>query len=192
MNNNYTIVETSKLAAVRGGGHLYSLISDTDIENGSVGYVGDLSESVEGMETHEFGTFDADTLGKKRAVLVANPEWNYDEGSRKNQALNQYINKAGVPFRAYDLEDGGEFMLSAPGFDATGVEAIEKGQYVILAADSTKFKIVATEGETADAAFVGKIEKSVKRGYGWAAKNGSVYGQPYTMYLVHILKNELA
>lgn len=192
MNNNYTIVETSKLAAVRGGGHLYSLISDVDIENGSVGYVGDLSESVEGMETHEFGIFDADTLGKKRAVLVANPEWNYDEGSRKNQALNQYINKAGIPFRAYDLEDGGEFMISAPGFDATGVEAIEEGQYVILAAGSTKFKIVATEAETADSAFVGKIEKSVKRGYGWTAKNGSVYGQPYTMYLIHVLKNELA
>lgn len=191
MNNNYTIVETSKLAAVRGGGHLYSLIADTDIENGSIGYVGDLAESVEGMETHEFGTFDADTLGKKRAVLVANPEWDYDECSRAKQALNQYINKAGVPFRAYDLEHDGEFMLSATGFDATGVDAIEKGQYVILAADSTKLKIVATEAETVDCAFVGKIEKSVKRGYGWTAKNGSVYGKPYTMYLVHILKNEL-
>ena len=38
MDKNYTVVETSKIAAVRGGGHLYSLIADVDVENGHIGY----------------------------------------------------------------------------------------------------------------------------------------------------------
>ena len=79
MDKNYTVVETSKLAAVRGGAHIYSVIADEAIQNGSIGYVGMLAKGVEGQETYEFGIFDENTIGKKKAVLVANPEWDYDE-----------------------------------------------------------------------------------------------------------------
>lgn len=191
MSNNYTIVETSKLAAIHGGGHIYSLIADEDIENGSIGYVGELSEDVEGLETHEFKTFTADTLGSAKAVLVASTEWNYDECSKKNQLLSNYINEAGIAFRAYDLAYADEFMLSDTGFDATGVESLAKGQYVILAADSTKLKVVATETETADAYFVGKIIGTANRGYGWETKSNNTYGNFRKMYLVKVMKNEL-
>lgn len=189
MDKNYTVVETSKLAAVRGGGHIYSVISDDEIQNGHIGYVGMLSDAVEGQETYEFGVFEADTLGKKRVVLVANPEWDYDECKKTNQALYNYINKADVPFRAFDLADNDVFAISATGFDATGVASIEKGQYVIPAAGATTLKIVATEDETADAGFVGVIEGTVKRSHGWTAKNGTTYGRPSVMYWVRVLKN---
>ena len=36
MDKNYTVVETSKIAAVRAG-HLYSLIADVDVESGGSG-----------------------------------------------------------------------------------------------------------------------------------------------------------
>lgn len=191
MDKNYTVVETSKLAAVHGGGHIYSLISDDDVQNGHIGYVGDLAEDVQGQETYEFGVFDSDTINAKRAVLVANPEWDYDESKRTNQALYNYINKAGEPFRAYSLIEGDVFAVSATGFDATGVSAITKGQYAILAADKTTLKIVATEAETAGYGFVVKIGDSVKRGIGYTNVGGQTYGRPSTMYWVHVKRNDL-
>lgn len=191
MDKNYTVVETSKLAAVHGGAHLYSVISDEDIQNGSIGFIGLRAKDVEGQETYEFGVYDADTLGKKKAVLVANPEWDYDECHRTNQALYNYINEAGKVFRAYDLIDNDKFALSASGFDASGVDSIEEDQYVILAADATTLKIVATEAETEGAGFVGIIEGKAKRGYGWTAKNGKTYGRPSVVYWVRVLKNDV-
>lgn len=189
MDKNYTVVETSKLAAVRGGAHIYSVISDEEIQNGHIGYVGMLAKDVEGQETYEFGIFDEATLGKKKVVLVADPEWDYDECKRSNQALYNYINKAEVPFRAFDLIENDVFAISASGFDASGVDAIEADQYVIPVADTTTLKVVATEEETADAGFVGIIEGTVKRSHGWTAKNGTVYGRPSVMYWVRVLKN---
>ena len=191
MDKNYTVVETSKLAAVRGGAHIYSVISDEDIQNGHIGYIGLLSDEVEGQETYEFGVFDANTVGKKRVVLVANPEWDYDECRKTNQALYNYINKAGVAFRAFDLIDGDKFAISASGFDASGVESIEKGQYVVVAADATTLKIVASEDETADEGFVGVIEGMAKRGQGWTSKNGTTYGRPSVVYWVRVIKNAI-
>lgn len=191
MDKNYTVVETSKLAAVYGGAHIYSAVSDEDIQNGSIGYIGLRAKNVEGQETYEFGIFDEDTLGKKKAVLVANPEGDYDECHRTNQALYNYINEAGKVFRAYDLIYNDKFALSESGFDTSGVESIEEDQYVILTADSTTLKIVETEDETDGAGFVGIIEGKAKRGHGWTAKNGKTYGRPSVIYWVRVLKNEV-
>ena len=71
MDKNYTVVETSKIAAVRAG-HLYSLITDVDVENGHIGYVGDLAADVEGLETHEFLAPTADLIGimMRHGVLI--------------------------------------------------------------------------------------------------------------------------
>ena len=191
MDKNYTVVETSKLAAVKGGGHLYSLISDEDIQNGHIGYVGDLAGDVQGQETYEFGVFDADTINAKRAVLIAHPEWDYDESKKTNQALYNYINKADEPFRAYSLIDGDVYAVSATGFNATGVSEIKKGQYAILEAGKTTLKIVATEAETAGCGFVAQIGDSVKRGLGFTTVKGQTYGRPSTMYWVHIKRNDI-
>lgn len=189
MDKNFTIVDTSNLAAVRGGAHIYSLVADEDIQNGSIGYVGVPAEEFEGVETYEFGVFDKDTLNQKKAVLVANPEWNYEDGLAK-QALSKYTNKAGVPFVALDLVEGDKFRLSEEGFDATGVDALEKGQFVVLTAGDTKLKVVATEAETEGCGFVGRIDYMAKTGYGWITKSNTVYGMPINMWMVKVIKNE--
>ena len=191
MDKNYTVVETSKLAAVKGGGHLYSLISDEDIQNGHIGQVSDLAGDVQGQETYEFGVFDADTINAKRAVLIAHPEWDYDESKKTNQALYNYINKADEPFRAYSLIEGDVYAVSATGFNATGVSEIKKGQYAILEAGKTTLKIVATEAETAGCGFVAQIGDPVKRGLGFTTVKGQTYGRPSTMYWVHIKRKDI-
>lgn len=189
MDKNYTVVETSKIAAVRGGGHIYSLISEEDVENGHIGYVGDMAEDVEGIETHEFLAPTTDLINKKRVVLVANPEWNYDECSHSNQALSNFINKADYPFRAIDLNPHDMYAVSAGGIDA-GEEEIEIGKYVIAQDGKTTVKMVE-EAEIAGQGFYGKIVGSAKRNFGWTAKKGTTYGRPYIVYFIEILRNDI-
>lgn len=186
MDKNYTVVETSKLAAVRGGGHIYSLIADEDVQNGHIGYVGDLADDAEGLEIHEFLAPTTALINKDRVVLVANPEWDYDETRRSNQALYNYINIAGKAFRAYDLIAHDVFADSKEGFNGEP----EVGKYVIAEADKTTLKVVE-EGETAGQGFYGKIIGTAQRGLGWTTKGGTVYGRPYIVYFVEVKRNDI-
>ena len=189
MNKNYTVVETSKIAAVRGGGHMYSLISDVDVENGHIGYVGDMAADVEGIETHEFLAPTADLINKSKVILVANPEWDYDECKRNNQALYNFVNEAERPFRGYDLMAHDMYAVAAGGIDA-GEGEIEIGKYVIAQDGKTTVKMV-DEADIAGQGFYGKIVGSAKRGLGWTVKSGATYGHPYVVYFIEILRNDI-
>lgn len=190
MDKNYTVVETSKIAAVRGGGHMYSLIADVDVENGHIGFVGDLAADVEGLETHEFLAPTADLIGAARPVLVANPEWDYDETRRSNQALYNFINEADRPFRAYDLMAHDLYAVSKEGINFGSADAPEVGKYVILEAGKTTVKMVE-EADIAGQGFYGKIVGTAKRGLGWTTEGGKVYGRPYIVYFIEILRNDI-
>lgn len=189
MNKNYTVVETSKIAAVRGGGHMYSLISDVDVENGHIGYVGDMAADVEGIETHEFLAPTADLINKSKVILVANPEWDYDECKRSNQALYNFVNEAERPFRGYDLMAYDMYAVTAGGIDA-GEGEIEIGKYVIAQDGKTTVKMV-DEADIAGHGFYGRIVGSAKRGLGWNTKSGATYGHPYVVYFIEILRNDI-
>lgn len=202
MDNNYTVVETSKVAAVRGGGHLYSLISDEDVQNGSIGYVGNVATDEDGgmesLEIHEFEAPSAENIGKQRVVLVANPEWDYDETRKSNQAMYRYVNQAGTAFRAYDLTAHDVFALSKEGFNTGAADAgtgktpdPEIGKYVIAEAGKTTLKVVEESAATGES-FYGRIIGSAQRGLGWTTKNGRMYGHPYTVYFVEVLRNDIA
>lgn len=189
MDKKYTVVETSKIAAVHGGGHMYSLISDVDVENGHIGYVGDLAADVEGIETHEFLAPSADLINKSKVILVANPEWAYDECKRSNQALYNFVNEAERPFRGYDLMARDMYAVTAEGIDA-GEAEIEIGKYVIAQDGKTTVKMVE-KADIAGQGFYGKIVGSAKRGLGWTVKSGATYGHPYVVYFIEILRNDI-
>jgi len=187
---SYTIVETSKLAAVRGGGHIWSLIAEADVENGHVGFVGDLDADTPGLETHEFVVPTTALINTQRPVLIANPEWDYNENSKVNQAMYNYINKANIPFRAYDLARGDVYAVTAEGINV-GNDTVTVGKYVILEDGETTVKMVE-ESATSGLGFVGKIIGSAQRGLGWTAKDGTtVVGRPYTVYFIEILRNDI-
>ena len=188
MDKNKTVVETSKLLAVNGGEHIYSLISDSEVENGHIGYVGDIVDG-EGIEIRSFEVFDVDTINKRRVVLAANPEWDYDESRRTNQAMCNYSNEANVPFRAYGLALSGDvYGVTEGGIDKGSATEIEVGQYVTNAADSTKAHVV-NESATVGRGFVGKIIGKVQRGLGWKTEGGKTYGRPSVTYLIEVLRN---
>lgn len=191
MDKNYTVVETSKVAAVHGGGHMYSLISDVDVENGHIGFVGELAEDVDGIETYEFLTPSADLIGKARPVLIANPEWSYDETRRTNHAMRNYVNEAGRIFRGYDLTNHDWYAVSKEGIN-TGSDDVapEVGKFVILEAGKTTVKMV-DEAATAGQGFVGKIVASAKRSFSFKTEGGATVGYPYIVYFIDILRNDI-
>lgn len=191
MDKNYTVVETSKIAAVRGGGHLHSLIADVDVENGHICYVGDLATDVEGVETHEYQAPSTALINKRKVVLVANPEWDYDECHKSNQALFNYINEAGRIFRAYDLFAEDQYAVSKGAFDVSDESEIEVGKYVIAQDGKDTLKVV-DESATAGQGFYAQITGvTLQRGLGMTTKNGTVYGRPYKMYLLRVIRNDI-
>lgn len=191
MDKNYTVVETSKIAAVRGGGHVHSLIADVDVENGHIGYVGDLAADVEGLETHEFLVPTTALMNTQKVVLVAHPEWNYDESCKNNQALYNYINEADKPFRGLDLMAGDVYAVSASGINVgSGDGDVIVGKYVIAENGKTTVKMVE-QAATAGQGFYGKIIGSAKRGLGWTTKGGQTYGRPYIVYFIEVKRNDV-
>lgn len=193
MDMNYTVVETSKIAAVHGGGHNYSLIAESDVENGHVGFVGDLATDADSevisLEIHNFVAPTTATINTAKAVLVANPEWSYDDTPRSNNAMYNYINKAGVPFRAYDLMAGDVYAVSAGGINA-GSGSVTVGKYVILENTKTTVKMVE-KSATAGQGFVGKIIGSAQRGIGFTKSSGAVIGRPSVVYFIEVLRNDV-
>lgn len=183
-----TVVNTSKLAAVRGGAHIYSAIYDTDLMNGAVGYIDVLDENTPGQETYRFGAFDSSTINTKKVVLVADPEWSY-KAEKSAQALDAYVNKAGVPFRAFDLIENDVFQISVEGINASDPADITVGAYVTIVANSTQLNVVANKQTAAANNFYGIIEAKKIDGMSVVAKNGATYGKPMTLYNIRVIKN---
>ena len=81
--------------------------------------------------------------------LVANPAWSYDTSSVLNQNEENFINKAGIAFRAYRLEKDMKYKVynidAATPFNVGDGLKFEGGKYVEDDGGSPKLKVVAVE-----------------------------------------------
>ena len=135
--NGYMVVETTALH----GSVCFSLQATKDIENGAIVGKGDLVTG----ETSVYTALDDYADGM---YLVANPAWNYEVYKATDKNEENYINKAGVAFRAYRLEKDMKFKVTNI---ADGVDLVV-GDFVEFTADAyakagtdTKLKVVAVE-----------------------------------------------
>lgn len=190
-----TIVETTKIAAVHGGSHLHSVVSANNVDNGMLGFIqfnGD-----DNMEIKNFVTYaNADDIAANKAVLVANPEWDYS-GNRENDRLDNYVNVSNVPFRVYDLIEGDIYGVSIDGFvnNTVFADATEADKtLVVLDATTGKLKKAASNATVASLdeanAFIGIYRGSKARGTGIVVIDGEDQSVNYTMYYVEVLKND--
>ena len=81
--------------------------------------------------------------------LVAHPAWSYDTSRMVNQNEENFINKAGIPFRTYRLEKDMKFKVynidvTTPFEIGDGVK-FESGKYVKDEGGSPKLKVVNVE-----------------------------------------------
>lgn len=93
MANNFMVAESTNLTGAR----IFSLQATKDIQNGAIVGKGDLVSG----EDQIYTALDDYTDGM---YLVLNPAWSYDDSRMVNQNEENYVNKAGKPFRAYRLE----------------------------------------------------------------------------------------
>ena len=135
--NGYMVVETTALH----GSVCFSLQATKDIENGAIVGKGDLVTG----ETSVYTALDDYADGM---YLVANPAWGYEVYKATDKNEENYINKAGVAFRAYRLEKDMKFKVTNI---ADGVD-LAVGDFVEFTADAyakagtdTKLKVVAVE-----------------------------------------------
>lgn len=134
----YNVVETTFLPK----SVCFSMQSDTDIENGAIVGKGDLVEG-------ETSIYEADTDYTDGMYLVAHPAWSYDISRMVNQNEENFINKAGIPFRTYRLEKDMKFKVynidvTTPFEIGDGVK-FESGKYVKDEGGSPKLKVVNVE-----------------------------------------------
>lgn len=134
----FMCVETSFLP----GSVCFSLQGTTDIENGAIVGKGDLIEG-------ERDVYEAATDYSAGMYLVANPAWNYEVYKATDRNEENYINKAGVAFRAYRLGKDMRFKvynldLETPFEVGDGVK-FEGGKYVKDDGGDPALKVVRVE-----------------------------------------------
>lgn len=135
--NSYMTVETTALH----GCTCFSLQSTTDIQNGAIVGKGDLVDG----EKSVYAALDDYSDGM---YLVAHPAWSYKNDSATNQNEENFINKAGVAFKAYELKKDRKYKIA----NVLGDVSFEKGDFVEFkdgayakATGETKLKIVDVE-----------------------------------------------
>lgn len=98
--NEYMVAESTLLTGAR----IFSLQSTKDIQNGAIVGKGDLV-------TGEDSVYTALDDYSDDMYLVLHPAWSYDDCRRVNQNEENFINKAGVAFRAYKLEKDMKYKI---------------------------------------------------------------------------------
>lgn len=137
----YNVVETTNMY----GSKCLSFQATEDIENGFLVAKGDL---VTGEK--EIYTVSAPTTSDE-VYLVANPAWSYDDFATAQNEEN-FINKAGVAFRGYQLKKDNKFKVYSTGI--TAEKELKVGQFITVDGSTYKPKAVDEKPETG---FVGKI-----------------------------------
>lgn len=145
----YTIFRSDLMTATKDASkHVFFKIVTTAVENGNVLKIGKLVSGE--RNSYTYATPSANTALTSIAILTS-PELMSDE-RKKN--LNEFINEVGVTSRAFMLEKGDVFSVTAEGLTGTDIAVDD---IVELQAD-TKLKVVAlATGLTSGSTKVGTI-----------------------------------
>lgn len=141
---NYNVVETTNLY----GSMCLSFQATSDIENGMLIAKGDLVTGETSIYTATVPTTSDEVY------LVANPAWSYNDNSLTDQNEENFINKAGIAFRGYQLKKDNKYKVYSTGITPVSGKDIAVGQYITVDGTTNKPKAVETKPSTG---FVGKI-----------------------------------
>lgn len=131
----YMVAESTLLTDARN----FSMQAAKDIQNGAIVGKGDLVSGEREIYTAEDDYADG-------MYLVLNPAWSYESGTAKQNEEN-YVNKAGVAFRAYGLKKDMKFKISniATEFEVGDEVRYDHTTGTYVAGSSTGLKVVAVE-----------------------------------------------
>ncbi len=171
--NTHSVAYSTKL-----DGLCFSFISSTDLDNGMLIAKGDLEEG-------EREIYKAELDIAKKAYLVLNPAWQYDDSTyaKKYDEAYYYI-AACTPFRGYELVPARRYEVSSD----ICTDKLVKGDFVVATAEG---KLSKTASETnASNAFVGKVVDVVTHGFPYSVGSAGVVNTVRKFYVVEVIKNE--
>lgn len=175
----YAVIESTNMASTRYAERIYDAVATEDIENGTVGYIEDYVDD-EGVVYAFNKGYKEDAI----LVIVDQVAWDYDTTLISKQRKDNFICKAGTPFRVRALKLGDEFGLTKEGFTSATRDTLAKDMYVTI--DGTTGKLVVEASEPTTNVY-GKIMKKELRG-GQLATPANDYGYVSEMYIVKIKK----
>lgn len=176
----YTIFESTNMGTTKYDGKIFDAVAATDIENGTFGYIDGLLEGSDTIYVFKAGTKEGEAV-----FVVDNPAWDSNTSLIANQRRDNYINKAGVPFRIREVNKNDKFGVSIDGFTAATQETADKGAFVTI--DSTTGKLVASDSKSGGATFEGEIEGKRVSG-GKLVTAAQTYGRSGVIYKIRVIK----
>ena len=152
----HTVFSSTNMASTKYVERIFDCICDTDIDNGTFGYMGEL------VDRNMYKFVKGTKAGEK--VLVADqPAWSEDESSVLNQRRNRFFIPAGTPFRARVVKVNDEFGITIEGISADTQEVVS-GQKDFMANDvfltvGDDGKLVASTSSTEGAIMEARVER---------------------------------
>lgn len=147
---SYNVVESTSSY----GAKCMSFQATADIENGMLISKGSLVAGETDIYVAGVPTTSTEVY------LVDTPAWSYDDNKATDQNEENFINKAGIPFRGRQLKKDNKFTTYSTGITpisttsgsgesaVTTETALAKGQYVTIDGTTNKPKAVATAPST--------------------------------------------
>lgn len=177
----YTVFESTNMKSVHYAERIFDAVCAADVENGTIGTLGDLAGDV----IYNFTKGAAE--GARFLVVADNPPHNDEISARYAQRRDAYIIKAGEKFRARVIADREEMGYTIDGF-TSATQSVVTGTAnlvttpVYVTVDGTTGKLAATTTLPEDVAFIGRVIR--KRVLGGSAKAD---GTTTPMYIVQVL-----
>lgn len=195
MADKYFRFDASRIKSGGVGGRMLSvqLTNDKakDIHNGFIGFAGSFRKDE--TEIRDLLIPTTELIKSEVPVIVHKEEINYEEKSRVDYNLGEFVNKAGKPVRAYTLEKLDEATFSEDFFDLTGKSngKIEVGDcFAIQASDveGEQLKYSATAPTSANAKCYFKVT-AVEDAWiaNYVHSDGNRFPKPYKLVTVEVI-----
>ena len=176
----YTVFESVNMGSTHYAERIFDAIAETDIENGTFGYLDGLADGEDVVYNFKAGTKSGLVAGD--IVVVDQPVWTEDDSRRVNQRKDKFVIEAGTRFRVRVVKKNDEFGITAEGFTSSSqsivVDETDFVENVVYATiDATTGKLVASKTATADAIMEAQIMRkrvaggklvTVSHDYGYA------------------------
>ena len=178
----YGVFESTNMRSTHAGGRIYDVVAATDIENGTVGYIDGLADG----ETDIYKFVAGASKGKK-VVIADQPAWSADDSKITNQRKDNFIIKAGTPFRARVIYVDDRFAVSIDCVKTDSQATFVKGAKVTVDAATGKF-VVAGEN-TSTTGIAGEVVYERMQG-ATLLTAANTYGYQRKLYTIKV--NEVA
>ena len=156
MSKRHTVLDSVNMASTKYAERIFDCICDTDLDNGTFGYMGELVN-------RNIYKFVPGTKANEKLLMVDQPAWDEDESSVLNQKRANFFIPAGMPFRARVVKVNVEFGITIEGVSAATQSVVsEQTDFMkndVFLTVGNDGKLVASNSSTEGAIMEARVER---------------------------------